>query len=745
MPASADQGEQSTWSGRSAVEPATMLLAIERVGADVTALGRALASQPEEVAARLDVDAATASIGVRVGALGSALDQLRLSLLASLDRTTERVDAPVWLPSIQAALADIGPRLDEPAWAAGLPDSLGELQRSIAALSVELERSVADAPGSARVVEAIAALGIDQRLDVLSAVVARIAEDHRLDELTTTVARIADDDRLDRLDQLTATVARIADDDRLDQLTATVARIADDNSLDQLSATVARIADDDRIDSVLAAVAAADPGSRLASLERSVAELADGVRAGAAVGDALEQLGQRLASIEDAAARVADDARILVERVTPVPDRLSAIASQVDRITPLARAGDQAGSLFDRLDQVASGLAELLRARAGSSGGEDGDDERFEGVVDVLSGVTRRQDQVTAAIASVLDQVRGPKGVDAVLERMEQRERSLAARLDRIDGELRRQSVAGGERPTDEGTARPDAETTRALETVVLRLDQIDAELRGLRETSAGDSAGAPLLKAVLERMQQQERTVGRHLDWVGERLAEVASHLVPDEGRPAEDRLEAVADLVAGVAQRQDELASALTALAEDGRDPRHVADELAAVAHRQDELAAAIASLVDQVRGPIAVDAVFDRMEQRERSLAARLDRIDIQLRRRGEGAPTGGDQAELLPDDAAASLAASVEAIAAVTENLAALVESTTSRLDRRVAGLETTLGEVRAQPVAPASTPPAASAEDAALRLAKLRAERAEVQARLQEERLLAARAWEDELE
>lgn len=471
-----------------------MLLAVERVGADVAALCRALAVQPEAIAARLDVDAATAAIGVQVGALGSAIDQLRLSLLAALDRTAERVEPPAWLP------------------------------------------------------------------------------------------------------------------ERLDQLRA--------------------------------AVAAADPGDRLAKVEAAIADLSDGVRAGGAIADALDHLGQRLASIEDAAGRVATDARSLVEQVSPVPDRLSAIATQIDRITPLARAGDNAETLFAQLARLTATLDEvvsLLRpdpAAATADGDAEDDDARFEAVVDVLAGVTRRQDEVTASVASVLDQVRGP-----------------------------------GEQ--------------------------------------------------VLERLGQQEQAVARHLDWIGERLAEVAARLVPAAAAPVADggtaaQLEATNDLLADLARRQD-------------------------------ELAAMMARVLHHSSSPMALDAVFDRMEQRERAIAARLDRIDLQLRRstarsdEGEAtAPAGG----ALDHDAAHSLATSVEAIARVTEDLAALVESTSERLDRRLARVEAALDEAgRPPPPAAAARAPGA-AEEAALRLARLRAERAEVQARLQEERLLAAQSWDD---
>ncbi len=821
-----------------------MLLAVERIGADVAALGRALGDQPEEVAARLDIDAATAAIGVRVGALGSALDQLRLSLLAALDRTTDRLDAPPWLPDVRAALADLASRADQPRWLPDLgvavtqvgpavdpPGQVAISRASLADLTLrvdapawlaDLRATLADRTPAAEsvteladlraaltavahridtppwlaelhtaLVDRISTLDVRTELAELAAALTGVARDvyapawlpdlraaltertaaapawptgpqtaladnagrgdspawlvelrgtladigRRLDspawlpELRDAVADLAS--RLDGLtlaagqgelrnaiagigpvveralgagrgpEPVLQAIAALGDDQRLDELTTTVDRMADDQRLDELTTTVARIADDPRLDDVVAAVAAADPGERLGRVEKAVADLADGVRAGAAIADALDHLGERLASIEGAAGRVAEDARLLIDRVSPVPDRLSAIASQVDRITPLARVGDQAGSFFDQLDHVGAGVDELIRllqaetdpagrSRPHENGeqGADEVDERFEAVVDVLSGVTRRQDEVLEAVASVLSQMRGPKGIDAVMERMEQRERSVAARLDRIDAELRRHGV-GGPAPAAPGV--PDAGLGRGIEALVAaldgqeralgsRLDQIDAELRRLGEetAAAAPQTVATVLGTVLDRLQQQETEVASHLDWVGERLSEVAAHLVPDGSAGAADTREA-----------------------RTGKRLDAVADVLARVARRQDDLGAAMAKLLDGDRDPV------------------RGERLGAPARRQGELA------------------ASSVEAFSAVTQDLAGLVE----RLDRRLAGVESAL-EQDGSPHAP---PPArsSSAEVASLRLAELRVERARVQARLREERLLAAEDWDAE--
>ena len=347
-----------------------VLGAVERLGADAAALSHPWAAQPQRVApagdraAGADDELRQSLVGLathveqsleRVATLSSTLEQLRLSVLAGLDRTIDRFDRPAWLPQLQAA----------------------------------------------------------------------ITEDRRLDELVETVG-----------------------------------------------------------------------------------SLGDGVRATAAIADVLEGVGERLAAFEAAAERVTETVRGLEARVAPLPERLTAVAAQVDRLTPLARAADEAGSLLGQLDRFSEGLA----------------------------GVSRGQDEVTAAIASVLDQVRGPMGVDAVLDLMEQRERSLVARLDRIDSELRRRAE---QPPGSSAEARP-----RPDESVALR--------------------------AALDRLDQQERAVAVQLERVGQRLVEVAGRETaggarreagptPAAAAAASEPPGPVIEVLAHLARRQDDLATAI------------------------------------------------------------------------------------------------------------------------------------------------------------------------------------------
>ena len=273
-----------------------------------------------------------AAIAVRVGAMGSALDQLRLSLLAALDRVADSLHEPVWLSELEGALDQLAPSQRE------------ELRQALAAFGARIERAVAEQAVPAPVLTAVG------------------------------------------------------------------------------------------------------------------------------------QLGERLTSVEAATDRFGEDARTLVEWVAPLHDRLAAIAVQVDRVTPLARVGDEIASVLARLDRLNAGLEEVV-GHIGGGGLSlpdrapevSGEDRRIDAVVEALAAVARRQDEVAAEITTVMDQARGPTGIEAVLDRMEEQERSLAARLDRIDGELRRRRDLPAGPSSGADTRSDDA---RALRASLGRLEQ---------------------------------------------------------------------------------------------------------------------------------------------------------------------------------------------------------------------------------------------------------------------------------
>ena len=572
-----------------------LLPAIERIGAEVASLTRLVSAQPEEVAARVGFDAATSVVAVRIGAFGSALDQLRLALLAGLDRNADRLDQPTWLPDLLDALGKLAARLDHAV--ADLPSRDGFLA-AIAATDpsehlTRLEATLAASdPGLrlARLEAALSELGEAARTDAAATAGLLAAQPERLtDQLATeteaVTTRIAvlgsalDQLRISLLGGLDHATERIdqpswlpALQERLTELTAAPGETAPDPVLVELGAHLARLTSDPRLDDLAVAIA----------------ELGTGLQDGGDVAGALDGLGARLGAIEAADARAAEDARDLAERVEPLADRLGAIAAQLDRLTPLARAGGDVGSLVGQLDRVGTGLDQVmahLNATATADAGprpEGADVERLDGVIEALTGVARRQDEVTAAVASVLDQAQGPKSVDAVLDRLEQRERSLVARLDRIDAGLRRRTEEPG--PATGSAGKPDGDAERALRAVLdavkgqelafaARLDRLDGQVRALAARPAPDASPAgPPLDTVLRRLDEQEQTVARQLDWVGDRLAEVAAHLLPrdaDEsirsadGPGPDERLDMVVEALAGIARRQDQLAARFSTLA--------------------------------------------------------------------------------------------------------------------------------------------------------------------------------------
>jgi len=823
----------------------SLLPAIERIGAEVASLTRLVSAQPEEVAARVGFDVATSVVAVRIGALGSALDQLRLSLLAGLDRNAERLEQPAWLPELLDALGTLAARLDH---------------------------AVADLPTRDGFLAAVAATDPSDRLLRLEGALTELAEAARADTASVTGLLAAQPDRLARhLDDATLAVTTHLDalGGTLDQLRLTF--------LDVLGRTTDRIdqpawlpALQERLGELAAPASAgsypalgevgakldrlaADP--RLDGLTAAVTDLGQEVRAGSGVADAL---GGRLAAVEAAAAQAGEEARLLIERVTLLPDRLGAIAAQVDRLTPLARAGDEAGSLVGQLDRLNGGLDRVMdrltaAAEATTGPGPDSpEDGRLAPIVEALAGVTQRQDEVTSAVAAFLDQAQGPKSVDSVLDRMEQRERSLAARLDRIDASLRTRSPGG---PLDEGAGALDAERSQLLDALLQavrrqeqtfadRLEQpvwlpaLQEQLKSLAALAGPDLAsGAQVpsalgeLDAKLNRLAADPRLDGltAAVTDLGERLPvgsdvadaiealairltaiEAADARAAEEARDLTERVAPVADRLGAIAAQVDRLtplarvgdeagslvgqldrvgagldqvmvhlsASADTSARRDeGADAERldgVVEMLTGVARRQDEVTAAVASVLDQAQGPKSVDAVLDRMEQRERSLAARLDRIDAQVRALGArpapdansaGPPLDavlrrleeqeqavarqldwvGDRlaevaAHLLPTQADESMRSAGGPVP--DDRLEVVVEALTG-IARRQDQLATRFSALAAQRQAvPAPLPPPAK-EAAERRLAELRAERAQVKVRLEQERLLASQAWEDD--
>ncbi|MEJ7764197.1 MAG: hypothetical protein WKF86_01760 [Acidimicrobiales bacterium] len=298
-----------------------------------------------------------------------------------------------------------------------------------------------------------------------------------------------------REDDAEAEPTRLAANRRLEDLRAMVDRLSDDPNIEHLPATLGQPGEDPRLEDVVAAQSS----------------LAEGVRAGGAVAGALEQMSDRLAALDAVVDRLSRDTEVVARTVAPLPERLGAIAAQIDRAatSPPAPTGHEAG---------ADG---------------DADDRRLEAVVDVLAGVTRRQDEVATSIGAVLNQVRGPMGVDAVLDRMEQRERALAARLDRIDAELRRQSeLAGSTSPVSEmGAAERLNSVVEGVVHVSRRQDELAAAID--RRLSAIEGA----VNAIGSR-DRQSASQSTSAEVAALRLAELRAERARVQAHLQEERL---------------------------------------------------------------------------------------------------------------------------------------------------------------------------------------------------------------
>ena len=471
------------------VDGVTLLHAVDRVGVEVAALTRLLAAQPEDVAARVDVEAATTAVAVRIGSLGSTLDQLRLSLLDALERTTARLDQPPWLPDLHAALGDL---------AAGRPVD-DELRRALSELRTTIDAAITDAgsraarietgvrdltqagPASQRAVEAALA-GAGDRVEVLAALVEQL----RLSLLAGLDRAI---DHVDGPRWLPELQRAVRQDPRLDELVAVVTSVA------------------------------------------------DGVRASAAVAGALETVDERLAAVEASAERVAQRAGAVAAKLEPFDRRLQAMSVQLDRLTPLARAGDGAGSLLGQLNRLGGGLEEVVRhisSRPAGAGDGDGDgddsDARLDAVVEVLAGIARRQDETTAAIQAVLHHLRDSRGVPSPPDRQDRGERALGSRLNRIEAALRRRDdqPAGGRPEAD----APSDDGARALRAALDRLDQQEQVMAKQLERVSQHVAGhqgtrgaAPATEPAVAETDQLERagTLGEVLAELSRRHDELA------------------------------------------------------------------------------------------------------------------------------------------------------------------------------------------------------------------------------
>jgi len=299
---------------------------------------------------------------------------------------------------------------------------------------------------------------------------------------------------------------------------------------------------------------------------------------------------------------------------------------------------------------------------------------------------------------------------------MAQRERAVDLRLDRIDTGREARSASPDSRALE--VARPDDDRVQAAvlhalelqeEAFAGRLDRLDSTIRALDDQAkAAPPVPSATLDLVLQRLDQQERTMAMRLEWVGDRLAEVAVHLVtaaepaeeaaeeaaePSElGPDIEQRLDAVGDIVAGLSRHHEALTANLSRL-------------VAQIPPPPDPSAAAVGARLD------AMHDVVTGLSRHQEALTANLSRLVAEI-------PPP-------PDPSAAAVGARLDAVRDAVAGLGRRQEALTANVAQLVAQI-------------PPPPDPSVSAV-AARRLEKLRNERVRVQARLQQERLLVTQS------
>jgi hypothetical protein len=354
-------------------------------------------------------------------------------------------------------------------------------------------------------------------------------------------------------------------------------------------------------------------------------------------------------------------------------------------------------------------------------------------------------------LASAIEQAKlaGQAGAEQTRAAIEEPDwlHRLLVRLDAIDRSIH---------AVDEA----DAAHRQAVEE---QLDELAERLEAIETASRTRDAEAPP-RALYERLgvlAEQIRTVAD----VDERTKAILERVdVPSDGGRLVQELQSLADAVAQVLQasalERDRHQSAVDVLRTEIAALGEVPDRLTEIGVAIEDIAAApddahaIAEVSNRLlevmehlptdATPVSMAAVFDRMEQRDRSIAARLDRL---LEAVARGLPTtSGGATRALPrvDVDGDTVSPALDGLAAATDDLAALVAATAERVDAgfthvraAVAALDERLDNVERATLAAVTGGP-----DSAATLALLRAERAMVQARLEEERRIAAEELPD---
>jgi chromosome segregation ATPase len=453
-----------------------------------------------------------------------------------------------------------------------------------------------------------------------------------------------------------------------------------------------------------------------------------GVKSGDA--DRSDQLGSDIESRLDALA----DAIGALRRSLPGADVTGRLTAQVDALpdTLAARLGIDAGTaaLAVKIAGVASAVEQSKLATQAGVDAVSATLEappwlqelsaRLDGVeralrVNAEAEATGRQAagaRLAALEARLADVVEGLETTGPRLEH-------LAAAVDGIGPRIGRVEVAV------DATAARLAEVAHTVDATAPQLDRL---------TAAVDSSGPRL-----DRLTASVHTVGPRIDALAEAVDETAPQIdrltaAVDAHRPLLERLRATAE---ATAMRLDEVTATvdanggpLDALAQ------RVSDATAAteVVHRAlADHSAAVVDLKEQLR---AVGAAVGRSQDETlleelRALAAGVaDVVQASVvDREAQEAAFSAIRADVAAATAAPhpdpAVVPALDGLAAATDDLAHLLTLTAERLEHRLAGVQERLGTLERSALAETA--------DSAATLAMLRAERAVVQAQLEEAR------------
>lgn len=210
--------------------------------------------------------------------------------------------------------------------------------------------------------------------------------------------------------------------------------------------------------------------------------------------------------------------RVLGQAVRELSDRLANF-EPVGGDPSIARGLHALGQRLTAIEAAANRVANDASVIANRVATDDGDP--FDAVVDVLASVTRRQDELAAAMADVAEGLSDRSDLASVIEWAESRERLLTERLDRIEAALpRRTGAEGAPASAIEDTLFGVLEHLTTLSSLVTGTSRASAAELGALQRRIVQSL-ASLQKGLAERPLLSDVDVHRIADAVTESLLE--------------------------------------------------------------------------------------------------------------------------------------------------------------------------------------------------------------------------------